>query len=224
MKKKSRGILGNIIWGIILLAWIVMLVVPATRTVYLNVTGAHPYLGGFFNFAILATMGDLLACKISTGKWMFNVSTIFKLLTWGFIGMAITLFFGIIANGVADLQKAGMLPFAGTNFGSVFAHAFFTSALLNLSFSPAMFIFHKFIDTYINAKYNKKPSDINSLIESIDWKTFFKFTCFTTIPFIWIPCHTIVFLLPENIRVLVAAFLSIALGLVLSIKNKVASK
>ena len=217
---KSKVRLFDVLWGVIILACLILLVVPSTRGQYLEITKAHKYLVGFFNFALLATMGDLLAGRIATGKWTFNVPTIFKLLIWGFIGMAITLFFGIMSNGVAAVQKANLLPFAGSDF----AHALLTSALTNLSFGPAMFIFHKFTDTYIDAKYNKKPSDVTSIIERIDWKTFFKFTVFTTIPIFWIPCHTIDFLLPDDIRVLVAAFLSIALGLLLSIKKKAESK
>jgi len=224
MEKKSGGILGYIIWVVIIAALIAMLIIPATRTAYINANGAQPYIVGFFNFAILATMGDLLAGRIASGKWTINITTFFKLLIWGFIGAAITLFFGLGYAGVGAMQAAHMLPFAGTGFGSQFAHALFTAILLNVSFGPAMFVFHKFTDTYINAKYNKKPSDLNSLIETIDWKTFFKFTVFTMLPCFWMPCHTIVFLLPKDYRVLLAAFLSIALGLLLSIKNKVASK
>lgn len=216
MKTKSMTWLFDILWVGVILAWIVILVIPSTRTQYLFFTGAHKYLGGFISFAVLATMGDLLAGRIATGKWTINAATFFKMLIWGFIGMAITLYFGIVGKGVTDMQKAHMIPFAD----SVFAHAFFTAALLNLSFGPAMFIFHKFTDAFINAKYNRTPSDINTLIESVDWKTFFKFTVFTTVPLFWIPCHTIDFLLPENYRVLFAAFLSIALGLLLSLKNK----
>lgn len=220
MKTNASVRLFDILWSAILLLWVIILLVPATRGQYLAITGAHEYLGGFFNFAILATMGDLLAGRIVTGKWTITGATFFKLLVWGFIGMAITLFFGIMANGVTAMQKAHLLPFAGSNF----AHAFLTSLLTNLTFGPAMFIFHKFTDTYIDAKFHKIPANMNALIERIDWKTFFTFTVFTTIPVFWIPCHTIVFLLPANIRVLMAAFLSIALGLLLSIKKKVAGK
>lgn len=41
-----------------------------------------------------------------------------------------------------------------------------------------------------------------------------------TCPYFWIPAHTIVFLLPNQYRVLVSAFLSIALGLLLAIAKK----
>jgi hypothetical protein len=219
MMTAAKRTLFDVLWGAIILAWIILLIVPATRGQYLKVDDAHAYLVGFFNFAILATMGDLLAGRISSGDWTINVATIFRLIVWGIIGMAITLFFGIMANGVAAVQGS-LLPFKG----STFAHALLTSILINISFGPAMFIFHKFTDTYIDAKYYKKPSDMKSMIERIDWKTFFKFTVFTMVPCFWIPCHTIVFLLPANIRVLLAAFLSIALGLLLSIKKRAAIK
>ena len=43
---------------------------------------------------------------------------------------------------------------------------------------------------------------------------------FKTIPCFWIPAHTITFLLPENYRILSAGFLSIALGLILTLAKK----
>jgi hypothetical protein len=224
---KTKTRLFDVLWVVIILIWIAVLVVPSTRDWYLKITGAQPYWAGFVNFAILATMGDLLAGRIRTGGWILKVSTIFKLIVWGFIGVTITLFFGLTANGVADLQKANMLPFGylnPTSFWGTLAHAFMTSVLINVSFGPAMFIFHKFADTYIDAKFNKLPSNAAAMIERIDWKTFFKFSVFTMVPCFWIPCHTIVFCLPTDYRVLMAAFLSIALGLFLSLKNKAATK
>jgi hypothetical protein len=40
-----------------------------------------------------------------------------------------------------------------------------------------------------------------------------------TIPFFWYPAHTITFLLPSEQRVLFAALLGIALGVLLALKN-----
>ena len=218
--KKQNPIMGDILWGLIILLWIVMLVVQPSREFYLEITKPQKYLSGFFNFAILATMGDLLAGRIGIGKWTFKITTIFKMLVWGFIGLGVTLFFGLMLNGVTAMQNANLLPFKGNNF----AHAFMSAVLINISFGPAMFIFHKFTDAYIEAKYTKKPADLNSLTDRIDWKTFFKFTVLTTVPFFWIPCHTVDFLLPDEYKVLVAAFLSIALGLILSLRKKSVAK
>lgn len=213
---KTKIRIFDVIWGIVIVLWAIMLLVPASRNQYLVISGAHKYMMGFFNFFILATMGDLLAGRISNGKWTMNITTFFKALVWGFIGMAITLFFGLNYAGVAAVQKTHLLPFEKSNF----AHAFFTALLTNLTFGPAMFIFHKFTDAFIDRKYNKKSTNVTALIESIDWKTFFKFNIFTTLPLFWIPCHTIDFLLPPEYRVLLAAFLGIALGLLLTISKK----
>jgi len=48
------------------------------------------------------------------------------------------------------------------------------------------------------------------------WNFIFK----KTIPFFWIPAHTITFLLPAEFRVLFAAVLGIALGLILAIGSQ----
>jgi hypothetical protein len=40
-----------------------------------------------------------------------------------------------------------------------------------------------------------------------------------TIPFFWIPAHTITFLMPADFRVLFAALLGIVLGVILAVAN-----
>ena len=60
---------------------------------------------------------------------------------------------------------------------------------------------------------NVKLSDV---IARIDWQGLVSFVIFKTIPFFWIPAHTITFLLPPEYRVLMAAYLSVALGAILA--------
>jgi hypothetical protein len=54
------------------------------------------------------------------------------------------------------------------------------------------------------------------VIDRIDWPGFYTFVVGKTVPFFWIPAHTITFLLPSAYRVLWAAYLSIALGAILA--------
>jgi hypothetical protein len=61
---------------------------------------------------------------------------------------------------------------------------------------------------------------VRELIEKNDWNSLVEFSWLKTCPYFWIPAHTIVFLLPGQYRVLVSAFLSIALGLLLAIAKK----
>ncbi|HWJ02684.1 MAG TPA: hypothetical protein VNU93_03325, partial [Verrucomicrobiae bacterium] len=58
------------------------------------------------------------------------------------------------------------------------------------------------------------------VVNHIDWHGFISFVVLKTIPFFWIPAHTITFMLPTEYRVLTAAFLSIALGGILAFAKK----
>ncbi|HSN67543.1 MAG TPA: hypothetical protein VLS94_12955, partial [Fusibacter sp.] len=97
--------------------------------------------------------------------------------------------------------------------------AFFTSLLMNTTFAPTFMAFHRYTDTYLDLKYGDKVAkpSVSQVVMRIDWKGFISFTVLKSIPFFWIPAHTVTFLLPPEYRVLVAAYLSLALGLLLTI-------
>ena len=209
---------GSILWGIALLVWILVLAVPASRTMFMAATEAHPYIMGFIKFAILATMGDLLGIRVLRGEWKLPKGVFYKSIIWGIIGMMTTLLFTVYMGGTAAAQAAGRLPFKE----SALALAFFTSAIMNLTFGPMMMAFHRFTDMYIDSRYekNKDRITVSNLIDRNDWHSLVEFSWLKTCPFFWIPAHTIVFMLPGQYRVLVSAFLSIALGLLLALAKK----
>jgi len=60
---------GDFFWLAGLAAFIVILVVPASREIFVKFTTEHAYLGGFIKFFILTTMGELLAIRIVTSDW-----------------------------------------------------------------------------------------------------------------------------------------------------------
>jgi hypothetical protein len=209
---------GNYLWGIALLAWIVILVVPASRTAFMSVTDAHPYVMGFIKFAILATMGDLLGIRVLKGEWVIPKGLYYRAAVWGIIGLMVTLVFTVFMGGTAAAQAAGRLPFKG----SALATAFFGSTIMNVTFGPMMMAFHRFTDMYIDSMYEKNSSKItiSELVDRNEWHSLVEFSWLKACPYFWIPAHTIVFLLPGQYRVLVSAFLSIALGLLLAISKK----
>ncbi|ERI89605.1 hypothetical protein HMPREF1982_04470 [Clostridiales bacterium oral taxon 876 str. F0540] len=209
---------GDLLWGAVLIAWILILVVPSSRAVFITVTNKYPYLGGFIKFSILATMGDLLGIRVLKGTWILPKGLLYKAIIWGIIGTMVTLMFTIFMGGAAAAQASGKLPFEG----STVAQAFFGSAVMNVTFGPMMMLFHRFTDMYIDTRYEKKGSHISlrELIAKNDWNSLIEFTWLKTCPFFWIPAHTIVFLLPSQYRVIISAFLSIALGLLLTIARK----
>lgn len=208
---------GDIFWGLGLLAFASILVVPVTHQMFVQFTSVHPYIGGFIKFAILATMGELLAIRITKGDYEMPKGVIYRAIIWGFLGMLIVLIFGIFANGVKGSLSAHMLP--GGN--SKFAFAFFVSFIMNTTFAPTMMAFHRCTDTYIDLRYEGVESiTMGDIVDRIDWEGFISFVLFKTIPLFWIPAHTITFLLPPEYRVLVAASLSIALGAILAFAKR----
>ncbi|CEI74059.1 MULTISPECIES: hypothetical protein [Romboutsia] len=209
---------GDFIWGGILLIWILILVIPVSRDLFITVTGEYPYVSGFIKFAVLATMGELLGMRISYGYWKQPNGVMFRAIIWGVIGIVITLGLPVFSKGVEAAQEMGKLPFKE----SIFAHAFLTSAIMNILQSPAVFLFHKCTDTYIDIRHYKNGGRVSlrDITNKIDWYTYIDFTVLKTIPFFWIPCHTIVFLFEPQYQVIVSAFASIALGLILAMANK----
>ncbi|WP_432663131.1 Mpv17/PMP22 family protein [Wukongibacter baidiensis] len=212
---------GDFLWLSALAAFVLILVLPATHEMFVQLTTNHPYIGGFIKFAILATMGELLAIRIATGDWNKPSGIVYRSAIWGFLGMVIVLIFGLFAMGVKGSLANGMLP----GGESKFAFAFFVSSIMNLTFAPTMMAFHRITDTYIDLKYDGKGKvTINDVVSKIDWNGFVSFVVVKTIPIFWIPAHTITFLLPPEYRVLVAAGLSIALGAILAFAKKKQSK
>ncbi|HWT75368.1 MAG TPA: hypothetical protein VN258_11730 [Mobilitalea sp.] len=208
---------GDYLWGLLLLIWIVILVIPVSRTVFFSVTEGHPYLAGFVKFAILATMGDLLGKRVSNKNWIIPKGFLARAAVWGIIGIMITLVFTVYMGGVASAQTAMRLPWKG----SIIAQALFGSIIMNLTFGPMMMTFHRFMDMLIDLKYERRGGrvTITELVDKNDWHSLVEFAWLKTCIFFWIPVHTLVFLLPGEYRVLVSAFLSIALGLLLAAAN-----
>lgn len=126
-KKQMKNRKGDFLWASVLLIWILILIVPATRTTFIEVTEAHPYMGGFFKFFILASMGDWLGFRILKGEWIIPKGFILKAVVWGILGMMITLVFTVFTAGAAAAQAAGKLPLAGSKL----AQAFFGSTIMN---------------------------------------------------------------------------------------------
>ena len=177
---------------------------------------SHPYLMGFIKFAVLASMGELLAIRIVGASWKRPIGFYEKAFVWGLIGIVVTLMFTMFSAGVAGAVKAGLL-WSGRGEAAKFGTAFLISASMNLVFAPVFMIAHRFTDTYIDILRGegKRPT-FPELVNRIDWQGLFGFVVAKTIPFFWIPAHTAVFLLPGEYRILASAYLSLVLGIILS--------
>ncbi|MFA9463051.1 MAG: hypothetical protein ACERKN_02055 [Velocimicrobium sp.] len=217
-----KNIKGNIIWGLLLFVWIIILVIPGTRTLFISATESHPYLGGFVKFSILASMGDMLGRRILNGEWSFSQGFIFKAFVWGIIGMMVTLVFTVFMTGAIGAQASGKLPFEESKI----ATAIFGSAIMNTTFGPMMYIYHRFGDLFIDLCYEKNRGTlqgkitVKEMVNRIDWYSMVSFSWLKNCIFVWVPCHSLVFLLPSQYRVLASAFLSILLGILVAVSKK----
>lgn len=214
----------DIIWIAALIAVIIFLIFPSTHEFFVHNTKTHPYLMGFIKVMILATMGELLALRIASGEWKKPVGVMYRAIVWGFLGMGFVIAFELFASGVSGAISKGLLPKFEQGFTSTLVFAFFTSTFMNLIFAPTFMAFHRITDTYIDLGEGKLDRifkvSLYDVIDKINWYSFIDFVVLKTIPFFWIPAHTVTFLLPGEYRVLMAAFLSIALGGILAFAKK----
>jgi len=214
--KKQKSELFPLCFSIVAVAvFVLVLAIPGSREVFKTLTAAHPFVMGFVKFAFLATVGELIAIRLQKKRWLLPVGIFAKFIVWGLFGIVIALMFKIFAGGVGLLLANGILPGEGIAVWS----AFLTSLLMNSSFGIALMSSHRVTDTMIVLACEKKKISVENIISSIDFKALVGFTIGKTIPLFWIPAHTITFSLPGEYQMVVAAFLSIVLGIFLSLKK-----
>jgi hypothetical protein len=79
---------------------------------------------------------------------------------------------------------------------------------------------HRILDTYVDLAggrlFKLSSVSLKAVVTHIDWHNLIEVVCFKLLVFFWIPAHTITFLLPTEYRLLYAASLSFALGVILA--------
>lgn len=196
-------------------------------------TANHPFIMAFFKFAILATLGEMLALRIRKGVYNEKgFGIVPRMMVWGFLGMCITMAMMIFKSGVPVFMAAvGNSDVAVLKevFGSPeltwgkVGIAFCVSVAMNSIFAPVMMTFHKCTDIHIldnggTVRGLLRPMKMREIISTkvnwdVQWNVVFK----KTIPLFWFPAHTITFILPPTFQVLFAALLGVALGLILAL-------
>lgn len=165
-----------------------------------------PFMMGFFKFALIAIQGDFLAARFKEGHWKVH-GLLLKMAVWGLIGLSLVVVFPFFELGTQGV-------FARFNWlAPTLVTAFLTSVAMNLWFAPMMMAFHRLSDAWIDGLVLGQRPSLKALIESFDWPKFLQFTLGKTIPFFWIPAHTLTFLMPTHWQVVYAALLGVSLGL-----------
>ena len=100
---------------------------------------------------------------------------------------------------------------------------------MNGIFAPVFMTFHKITDTHILAcggslRALATPIPMARIMTDLNWDAQWNFVFKKTIPFFWVPAHTITFLLPGEARVLFAALLGVVLGVLLAVAARMKAK
>lgn len=189
---------------------------------------SHGMIMSFIKFAILATLGEMLGLRISSGEYLNKTFGIIpRMVVWGVLGMGINMAMIIFSKGVPlfleymGMQNASQIIGGEFCLNKVFV-ALSISVAMNTIFAPVFMTFHKITDTHItNCKGSAlalvTPIPMTKIFTQLNWAVLWSFVFKKTIPFFWYPAHTITFLLPPEMRVLFAAFLGIVLGVLLAV-------
>ncbi len=195
---------------------------------YQTFNAEHGMVMSFLKFAILSTLGELLGLRLSSGIYLKRGFGIWpRAVVWGLFGMAINLAMIIFANGVPialeyiGMRDASTLMAGPLNVEKIVV-AFCISIGMNGIFAPVFMTFHKITDTHILAcggslRALVTPLPMTQILCHLNWAAQWNFVFKKTIPLFWVPAHTITFLLPSEARVLFAALLGVALGVLLAV-------
>lgn len=199
---------------------------------YYNTFNAeHGMVMSFVKFAILATFGEAIGLRIRTGKYnQKGFGLIPRAIVWGFLGLTIKLAFVIFGAGTpAFLKYLGLADATSAIQATELTPlkvlvAFSISAAMNIIYAPIMMTLHKITDAHIVNNGGTisglfKPIKFGEIFTNLNWNVQWNFVFKKTIPFFWIPAHTITFLLPADFQVLFAAILGIVLGVLLAIAS-----
>jgi hypothetical protein len=196
---------------------------------YKQVNQQHGMIMSFIKFAILATMGEVIGLRIITGGYnQPDFGILPRAIVWGLLGLTIQMAFVIFSTGAPIFLVYLGLEGAVASMNSTglssdrILTAFTISVTMNLIYAPVLMTLHKITDTHIERNGGSlralvRPINMGKIMSDINWNDQWDFVFKKTIPFFWIPAHTITFLLPPEYRVLFAAILGIMLGVLLAI-------
>jgi len=190
----------------------------------------HGMIMSFIKFAVLATMGEMIGLRIKSGVYNHKGFGILpRAIVWGCLGLTIKMAFVVFASGVPIFMeylgiKNAIAAMKGDFTYTKLLTAFSISTLMNITYAPIMMTFHKITDTHIINNQGTvlglfTPIKFSEIFTNLNWSVQWNFVFKKTIPFFWIPAHTITFILPADYQVLFAALLGIALGIILAIAS-----
>jgi len=190
---------------------------PGTSAAYRAAYGRFPVSLAFLKFAVLPTFGEMFILRCRSGRYVTpEFGLVPRAVVWGLLGVAIYFAFAVFVMGTEQLL-GGIRPQDG--WPIVLLAAFLASFFMNVTFGPVLMVAHNLADRFIaqnRGRFPVRDFSPSSLLAGVNWDMMWNFILKKTIPFFWIPVHTLTFLLPQEYRILLSALLSIVLGVILS--------
>lgn len=169
---------------------------------YIQTVTSYPIISAMIQFAILGTLGDIIAKWIIRSKIFMPYKLgilLLKMIEWAILAVFIKYAFIGFHGFIDGLIEHGMLPQMNK-----FAYSFAISASMNLQFGLLLVILHRLLDNIIDRQNNWKNIDKGML--SLLW--------------FWVPAHTVTFILDKPYQIGLAALWSVLLGVILGFYNK----
>lgn len=213
-------LIGDFIAAFLAIALGAFFTIPSTRAAYVEANTAVPVLLAFIKFSLLATGGEILAWRLKNKTYKLRgFGLLPKIVLWGFFGIIIYWAFAIFGSGAPNVFP-GLANLADP-WKNILT-ALTISVFLNFIFSPVFMLTHHLTDHFIadhGGKFPLRLFNMKTALKNIDWERMWGFVYSKTIPFFWIPAHTLTFMLPAEFRMIFAASLSVVLGLILGSVN-----
>lgn len=166
---------------------------------------AHPFVSAALQFALLGTLGEAVAASLRARRPCLPCTVpqlLAKVVAWAVLGLVIKGGFVGMKGFTRALVDHHILPaFLGAGLGWALA----LSTLTNVFFGPQMMLFHRLEDNLI-----LRRSGYDGMAPAL-W----------TLLWFWIPAHTLTFSLPVDYQIGLAALWSLALGVILGLRQRV---
>lgn len=171
---------------------------------YVQWVTTHPYQSAAIQFALLGTLGEVLAASLRARRPALPCTAaqlLAKCAAWALLGLVIKAGFIGMKGFTKALLEKGMLPaFLSQGVG----YAFAVSVLTNVFFGPQMMAFHRLEDNLLLRQRGYQG------IERAWW----------TLVWFWIPAHTLTFSLPTDFQIGLAALWGLVLGVILGLASR----
>lgn len=173
---------------------------------YVDWVSGHPFQSAAIQFALLGTLGEVVAASLRARKIVLpctRFQLFLKALAWSLLGLVIKGGFVGMKGFTQALVANGMLPaFCGEGIGRALA----LSVLTNLFFGPQMMAFHRWEDNLILGQRGYKGIE----------------RAWATLVWFWIPAHTVTFALSPEFQIGLAAVWGLVLGVILGLSKDAA--